>query len=56
MSRATTESAGQAIEELAGLGDALGRLLDRFQLGEQETTAEVGAERDVDLGDGFEQF
>jgi methyl-accepting chemotaxis protein len=56
MSRATTESAGQAIEELAGLGVALDGLLDRFQLCEEQAAAEIGTEQDVDLGDGFEQF
>ncbi len=56
MSRATTESAGQAIEELAGLGVALDGLLDRFQLSDDEASADVGAEQDVDLVDGFEQF
>ena len=55
MSRATTESAGQAIEELRGLGDALGGLIERFQLREEDAAA-VASEEELDFGDSFEQF
>ena len=55
MSRATTQSASQAIEELAGLGDALDGLLRRFQLPEDTNDASARGP-EVDLSDEVELF